>query len=512
MKTGTSGSLEQEAVGGFLWLTGGSGARGVVKIVTLALLARLVTPTAFGMVGAGLAVAWLASLLAQTGVGQALVQRKEVRPAHRATAVTWSVFVGLAATAAVHGLAPPLEAFFDIEGLAPVLRLLSWSFPFMGLSMVAQSLLQRELRFRPIAVAEFVSYAAGYGMLGVVLAWLGLGVWALAWGHVAKAVLKCLAMLRYAPGARRPGFEARALRELLGFGTGHTAGSLGTYFALEGDNLVVAKTLGADALGLYGRAYQLMAVPAAALGEILDKILFPTMSRVQDDEVRLRGAYDRSMTLLALMVLPVSALTIVLAPEIVLTLLGPGWEGAVPPLRVLAIAMYFRIAYMVCMTVARSRGAVYRVAWRSAGYAAMVVLGAAVGQLWGLEGVAWGVLAAITANFLLMAHLANRVAGLPWSRFASLHRWPLGWTLGVLLVALGTSEVARIATLGAPVTLAGAVVVLAVGLAGVFRLLPGRALGPHGPWIVGVLRSRTPEALRPVLDRVVVGYPEAEEG
>ena len=109
--------------------------------------------------------------------------------------------------------------------------------------------------------------------------------------------------------------------------------------------------------------------------------------------MRLAAAYLRAVALIALLVLPLSAALILLAPEVVRVALGPRWGLAVAPFQILGIGMLFRTSYKMSDSIARSTGAVYRRAWRQVIYAALVVVGAWVGQHWGIAGVAWGALA-----------------------------------------------------------------------------------------------------------------------
>jgi PST family polysaccharide transporter len=261
--------------------------------------------------------------------------------------------------------------------------------------------------------------------------------------------------------------------------------------------------LGASALGLYGRAYELMMVPAQALGVVLDKILFATMSQMQDESLRLTRAYRRAAALVALLVLPVSAATIVLAPEIIRALLGSGWEGAVRPLQVLGVAMYFRSGSMVGNSLANASGAVGRSAARTALYAVSVVVGAWIGSRWGLVGVASGVVGAVVLNFVVVFHLVHRLTGLPIREFLGVHVPALGLAAvigveayGVRTVVGGTGN-AAVLVLAAFAVLAATTVVLLV------RLLPRSALGDEGTWMVHMVCANAPAPVQPYLRKAL---------
>ncbi|HET7621719.1 MAG TPA: lipopolysaccharide biosynthesis protein [Gemmatimonadaceae bacterium] len=495
----SSKPLQRSALDGFLWLSAGNGVRAVLKIGVLAILGRLLTPADFGLVAAAAAVVWFTMIFSSLGVGPALVQRRELEPEHISTSFAFSLLLGLTLGALIAIFAPAIARVFRLEGLAPVLRGIAIVFPISALSTVSYCLLQRQLRFRAIAGAELISYAIGYGGVGVAMALLGYGVWALVGAEVSKEAVKSALLLRALPESRRLRFHAGAFMELLHFGSGYTAGGIATYIALEADSLVVARFLGASALGLYGRAYELMLVPAKALGDVLNKILFPALSRVQDDPGRLALGYRRSLGVTALLVIPASVGIFILAPEIIATLLGGQWLGAVTPLRILILATYFQVGYMVGQSVANATGVVYGTAWRSGAYAILVVLGAVIGQRWGIVGVAAGVAFAIIVNFLLVAQLNARVTGLVLRELIALHLPALALAAPTALAAWGSAEVLRHAGAPALLVLLVAAAVTSVAVLIVLRLLQKRLPGGDVRWLMDIVSRHAPRPLRSLL-------------
>jgi len=223
------------------------------------------------------------------------------------------------------------------------------------------------------------------------------------------------------PHPMRPLLERRAIAELLYFGSGFTIARIFNYLATQADRLVVGRWLGVDALGLYGLSSQLMTTPAVIVGQVLDRVLFPTMALVQEQPARLARAYRSAVAGCALLVLPASVVVAIVAPELVAVILGRGWEGVVGPLQILAFGMLFRTSYKLSDSVSRATGTVYARAWRQAVFTIGVFVGSVIGQFWGIEGVAIGVGAAFGVNFILMAQLSLRVTGMRWSEFAMAH-------------------------------------------------------------------------------------------
>ena len=491
----TGGDLTQRTLSGLLWTGWGRIANAALQLGIVAILARLVAPADFGVVSAALIVIGFSAIVSQIGLGPAIVQRRDLEARHHDTAFTASVLLGLSLGAAVWVTAPLAAAAVGIPSAEPILRVLAWTFPIQGLGLVSEALLRRELAFRWLANRDVLTYAIGYGAVGVALALAGWGAWALVAGQLTQTGLRTAMLLVVHPPRRQSWGEWRAFRELMYFGGGFTIARIANYAALQGDKVVVGSTLGPAALGLYDRAYQFMAAPAHGIGLVLDSVLFPAMAKVQDDAARLGAAYRRGVALIALLVMPLSMLALVVAPEIVRVVLGAKWEAAITPFQILAVGMLFRTSYKMSDSLARSAGAIYRRAWRQILYAGLVILGASVGQAWGLAGVACGVLGAVAINFVCMAQLSLSVAQIDWTTFGKAHMPACLLTGAMLPPAWLTAEATRHAALPAVVVFTTtAAAALTVGAVAVWWW-PATFVGRDGLWIVERLRAFLPARL-----------------
>jgi O-antigen/teichoic acid export membrane protein len=490
--------LTNRALGGMLWTFSGTGVQALVQLLVLMALGRLLTPAEFGLMGAAVVVIALSQIVSQVGVGPAIVQRRDLNAIHVRTAFTISGVLGFVLGAAVWLGAPAIAAFYRIPDLEPVLRGVALLFPIDGLNTVGQSLLSRELRFRLYVALDVGSYILGYACLGVLLAWQGYGVWALVAANLGQVTLRTLSMYGATRHPVRPSLNLQASRDLLSFGLGHSLAQVGLVLSQQGDNLVVGRWLGAAALGVYGRAYSLMVMPATVFGKIVNRVLFPVMAQVQDERNRLAGAYERSLAIVGLISLPVSACLWVVAPEFIPVLLGPQWISVVLPFRLFTCGLFFRMSSKVSDACTKAAGAVYSRALIQGGYAITVVVGALIGQRWGIGGVAIAVSIAMGINWLTMAALGRSVTGLSWPRFVRAQAPGVllaGLMGGIVAVAV---QAARAADLGAmPVLGVAGLTAAAVGYAA-SRLWSELLLGPHGSWA----SRQAGEMLRQALTRV----------
>jgi O-antigen/teichoic acid export membrane protein len=388
-----------------------------LRLAVLVAFARLVGVEAFGLLNQAMIVMGLAAVASEFGMASAVIQARNLTKTHIRVAFTISVLSGTLLTLVVYLAAPVAAWLFREPAVIPVLRLVCFVFLGTALGTTAGALLQRNLAFRALFVIEFGSYALGYAGVGIGLALAGYGIWALAWAPVVEALLRALFLYAACRHPVRPSLAPTAAAQLVRYGTGLTLARVANYVALNGDNAIVGRNLGVAALGLYGRAYQLMTLPMSELSEVVGTVLFPAYAEIQDQPERFRKASLAVVSLSAMLVFPLLAGLAITAPELVAGAFGEPWRGAILPLQVLCAGGFFRCIYSLGDSVARARGAVYSQAWRHAVYALCVLAAASIGCIWGLVGVAVGVNLALGIMYLLMAHLNVRLTGASWREF-----------------------------------------------------------------------------------------------
>jgi len=487
--------LSDRAFGGLLWQFAGKGSRGLLQVGVLAVLARLVTPADFGIVGAALIIIGVSSILSQLGVGPALVHRPELNRSHIRTAFTIAVSSSIVIAAAVWFSASSVSRFFDMPELEYVLLVLSGVFVLRGLGITAESLLQREFAFQSLAVIEVVSYGFGYGVIVTVFGFLGYGYWALVAGHIGQSIIRTLGMWKARSHPAIPQFKRRAARELLVYGTGQTLGKGFNYVALQGDNLVIGRWLGADALGIYGRVYSLLVTPATLFGQVIDRVLFPSLAEIQDDVERRTAGYRRAIVAVGILALPASAFMLTTAREIVLVLLGGQWTEVVVPLQILCIGLLFRTSYKLSDALALATGAVYRRAWRQAVYAGVVLGGSLLGVAWGVPGVSVGILVAIGINYFMMAGLSIRLTSLSWRDFGRAHLPGLRLACVLGITAVAVTGVMRRVVDWPVLTLIIVTMTSLMTIRGMWHLWPQTFLGRDGRWALSLAERNLPNSV-----------------
>lgn len=433
---GAAPELARRTMSAAQWRLASSILQGGLQFGVGVLLARLLSPVDFGIVALAFVVVEFATLVADLGVGPALVQRDELSERHLRVAFSLSLLVSVVVAGGVLLAAPLLAGLLRAPALLPVLRAESLLFLFAGLGTVARAMLQRSLDFRRIFWLDLASYGFGYAVVAVSMALLGFGVWALVAGALMQGLLGSVLAVAVVRHPLRLSASRAELRQLLGFGAGVSAVRVLNHLARHGDNLIIGRWLGPAALGLYGRAYHLMTLPLGYLGAVTGSVLFPALSRIQHQPERMRNVYLLGVQLTALLGAPIMAGLVVAAPHLMLGLYGPQWAGATIPFQILAAVGLCMVLYHAAGAVAQATGNVHAEAYRQGVYAVLVLAGAGIGSRYGVTGVAAGVAVAITGMYLMMAQLAVRITGASWRGFVGAHLPGLALAMPVTVVAL----------------------------------------------------------------------------
>lgn len=405
-----SAELSRSVYSGVKWLGLAMGASQLVRLLTTIVLARLLLQEHFGLVTLSTTAIYAISTFREIGFGQALVNRpagspEELRRA--ANTAFWIVQVTNVAMFTVGWLAAPsLAAFYDkIVGVEPVLRALLVVFLVEGLSVVSAALLQKELRFEAISRNEMRATLC-YGVVAISCAFAGFGVWSLVAGQLVSRALQVSGLIQLS--GWRPAFEFSppVARELFHFGRWLWLNAILQVVHRSADKLVLGKFAGSAELGAYGIASGLCTAPAKPAGNIVVRIFFPTMSRMQGDLPQVVAAYRSGLGLVSLVTLPAMAGMILVAPDFATTVYGARWEDLGPLIRILSIygacLMLGALTRPVLLALGRTREITLIGAGRQV---LMLALLPWLGPRGG-EGVAWAVTLP-TILSLVVAHMAS---------------------------------------------------------------------------------------------------------
>ena len=489
-------NMTHRTLQGLFWTFSGTGAQACLRIVMLMIFARLLSPKDFGLIATALVIVGFLQVFSRLGVGPAIIQLPNLTDDHLRNGFTLSLILGSFFFVLIWVASPIFSSFFRMRELTEVLRFTGLTFLLAAPSIVAESIICRKLQFRLLSVIQVFSYALGFCLVGGLLAWFQFGVWALVVAHLVQTTLAAILIIIFQNHPKKPMLQQKKLAELLRFGIPLSIGKIANRIALEGDYFVVGHYLGATALGYYSRAYHLMAMPARVYGEAVDKVLFPAMSMIQNESKRLALSYRRGISITASMALPASAIMFVLAPEIVDVFLGSQWTEAIAPLRILALGIFFRVGYKMGTNVLRATGNANYLAMLQITYAIQILIGAWLGQHFGITGVSIFIVAGLISQFCLLSYISNKRLSMKWKEF--LIALLPGVTFMLLLgsLALVVSTIARTLELTNLLTLTLCLSSIILTIVFILLSVPGR-LGEDLVWWLRTVQQYIPSKLRP---------------
>jgi PST family polysaccharide transporter len=472
-------SLTKRTGHGLAWSLTTLLAQTLLNVLSLAVLARLLTPHDYGVMSASLIVVAFGTMFASLGLGPTIVQRPEINRAHISVATLVAIGLGLLMTLLQWVSAPFVAGLMRIDEMTPVIRTLSLLMTLHSLNALYDALLARELKFRAISLVKLGSWIASTFGIAIPLALLGYGYWALVAGTIGQVCIStiCLGLLtRTSVVVRSP--SLLAAKELLAKSLGFSVTQFMNYVATYADNAVVGRALGPVELGIYSRAFYLISMPATMFGNVNRMVVFPAMSHIQDDGTRLKQAYLKGLSLSAFVAIPTSAFLVMFAPEFVSIILGSKWSSAAVPFTIFSAAIYFRVGAKTCGTILLAKGLTYPLATLQIFYTTLIVSGVVLAAPYGLNFICMAVLLASTLSFFAYAFICGRVANTSFGEFASIHLRPLAMAGFIIL----TAEITKTAmeSVASQAAIAMGVMVSGLPILLTLYLKPSLLLGKHG--------------------------------
>jgi len=363
-------SLKQEAIRGVTWSAAQKWGVRIISFVVMLILARLVLPESFGLVAYATVFISFAQIFVDQGFSDAIVQFPKLEREHLDTAFWISILTGTGLTIATILSSGLIANGFQEPRLVPVLKWLSPIFLISALSSVQQSLLRRNLAFKALTVRSLVATIAS-GIVAVVMAFLGYGVWSLVAKLLVDGVVSVIALWRVSNW--RPTFQIsrKHVKELFSFGMHIVGGNFVDFLSVHSDDFLIGYFLGPVALGYYTLGYNLLIVMTDLLVSVPNLVVFPIFSKIQDDRERLTAAFHEVTQLQSLIAFPIFLGIFIVAPEAVIVLYSDTWAASIPVVQILMLIGIVRSAIYFYSSIFRAAG---KPSWRFGIYALTAAL------------------------------------------------------------------------------------------------------------------------------------------
>jgi O-antigen/teichoic acid export membrane protein len=431
-------ALDRPMVSSMAWTGAVKWSLALFTWVATIIVARLLAPEDYGLIGMAGILIGLIAIFSEFGLGITIVTLRDLTRTQIAQLNGLAVVLGVISVGLCALLAMPAGSFFRAPALPLVIVVLSGSFLISSLRLVPAALLQRDLQFRTLALIE-----GAQGLIQSVttigLAWSGFGYWALVFGPiVGQLVATTLVLSRRRAAMRVP--RRRSLGPALTFTRHQITGTLAWYAYSNSDFLIAGRILGQASLGVYSIAFTLARAIPEKVSTLVVRVTPAFFSAVQSDPAALRRYLLRLTEYLAMLTFPALAGLALVAGDVV-QLIGPQWEAAVLPLRLLAIFAAFegvlQLVSRVLTAVRRSRFLMYD----GLALAVIMPLGFLVGSRWGVGGIAavWLVLYPVTRIPAL--RVMRAMTGLGIGQYLAAYHPAVVGCIGMAATVLGFQQV-----------------------------------------------------------------------
>lgn len=432
--------IGQVTVRGIFWNSFSQFLTQAFQWVVMVILARLLRPEDFGLVGMAGIFTGLAAAVSDLGLGSAIIQRERMDERYLAT-VFWASFaMGVLLFGALTASASYVATFFHNPAVQPIMIVSSFGF-FMGpWGVVPRSLLIRRLQFNQLAKVE-VGLSVVSGITSASLALMGWGAWSIVGGGLVNSLASIILLWWQCPWYPHWCFDRAAFREMFDYGIHVTGSNVLNYFRTNLDYLIVGRKLGTSSLGFYTLAYKLMNYPRSIIPSLVTRVAFPAFSRLQNDQDHIRRGFLKMVHYISLVTVPALIGMFSVAPEFIRVTYGAKWSPAILPLQILCFTgILGSLGTMVGSTVRAIGRPDIEFKWTLFSLSLMVIA-LLIGVQYGTVGVATAILIVGLIMFSTVQTITNRLIGLRWQEYLANLGPALGGS-GLMLAGLLAYRVA----------------------------------------------------------------------
>lgn len=334
------GILKQQTVNGVKWLVGASVIHKSISFITTIIIARRLGPSVYGLFAFAMIIVASFELFKSLGIDAALIRKNNDFDKAANTAFFIIPFLGIVLYFLLNLSASTIGEFLNNQELVPIIRILGMIFVISSFSKVPVTLLERNLQFKKLSIAEFCS-ALTFSSCAIIVTFMNFGIWSLVFAYVMKVLIYMIIVWGYANWKPRLIFDAKLALEMFNFGKFVFIGSALWFVKMNLDNLLVGKLLGATMLGFYAVAFNIANFSADYFGTQIARVTYPAYTKIKDNVENMRSAFLRVFMYISLFAIPFGIGVILLSSELLRFVYGQKWIGATNALNILAWAGIF---------------------------------------------------------------------------------------------------------------------------------------------------------------------------
>jgi len=311
------------------------------SLVRLIILARILSPSDFGLMGIALLTMSTLETFSQTGFQAALIQKKEDIISYLNSAWTVLILRGFILFSILYFIAPYAALFFDAPEAKPIIRVIGLAILFRSFTNIGVTYFKKELEFNKEFIYQFAGTLADF-IVALTAVLILKNVWALVFGLLAGNATRCIVSYLVHPYRPHLSSDIGKAKELFGFGKWIFLQTIILFLVTQGDDIFVGKVIGTSALGFYRLAYRLSNIAATEVTHVISQVTFPAYSKIQNNNLKLRSAIRKTISLISAITIPICGGLLILAPIFVNLFLGIKWLAIIPVIQILCLFAVIR--------------------------------------------------------------------------------------------------------------------------------------------------------------------------
>lgn len=384
-------TAKSEMINGVLWTAIGKYSGIVVNLVISMVLARLLCPQEFGLVAIATVLIQFLSIFCHMGIGPAIIQRKDLTQTDLNNIFTFTIFLGIFLSIIFFLASWPIAAFYDNIKLRTICQILSINVFFSAVNMVPNALMNKNKRFKENAIRTLLLHVIS-GTFAVVTAFYGAGCYALLVSPIITSIGIYFYNQHFYRVTISSKFSLAPIKSIFSYSIYQFLFEFFNYFSRNVDKLIIGRYISAEALGYYDKSYRLMQLPLQNLTSVINPVIQPIMSHLQDDMHEMADKYNKIIAFIGTISFPIAVILYFCASDIIVIMFGEQWLYAIPAFKILALSIPSQMILSSSGAIWQSCNATKYMFWTGMVNTVIVVTGFFVGSYFygTIEAVAWG--------------------------------------------------------------------------------------------------------------------------
>ncbi len=403
-------TLKDRAIKGVMWSAiERFGNQGIQFFIGL-LLARLLMPEDYGLIGMLLVFISIAQVFVEGGFSSALIRKREPTTADYSTVFWFNLISALVFYVFIYFFAPFISSFYNEPLLIPLAKVVGLNIIISAFGVIQKTILIKQLDFKSQAKINISSIIIS-GIIGVIAAWRGYGVWALVIQNLSRNVFISIGFWLQSKWRPKFVFSNASFKELFGFGSKLLASSIINAISENLYAIIIGKLYNAKSLGFYTRANQFQKLPVSSIYGAIGVVTYPVLAELMDDRIKLRDAYRSMIRMVAFILFPIMVILGAVAEPMVKIILTDKWLPCVPILQILCIIGAFYPLHAINLDILKVKG-------RSDLFLKLEIIKQILNVTmiiicyrWGVEGLVWGSVALNAVCYYLNAFYSKFIIG-----------------------------------------------------------------------------------------------------